>query len=135
MLKFLTLLCSSVMAEPQEYFFSTKLNHQASPADNTTFKIRYLVDDQYWTESQNDENKTRPILFYAGNEGNVWGFYKNSGFMTTTLAKEMGALVVFGEHRYFGQSFPYDPKVALTKGYNKYLTVENTMFDYVELIK
>ena len=47
----------------------------------------------------------------------------------------MGALVVFAEHRYFGISFPFDRSVALTKGYNQYLTVENTMMDYVELIK
>jgi lysosomal Pro-X carboxypeptidase len=43
-------------------------------------------------------------------------------------------LVVFGEHRYFGESFPDPKNVALTAGYNTYLTVENTMMDYVELI-
>lgn len=74
-------------------------------------------------------------MFYAGNEGDIWGFYENSGFMTTTLAEQMGALVVFAEHRYFGESFPFDRKIALNKGYNQYLTVENTMYDYVELIK
>jgi len=55
--------------------------------------------------------------------------------MTTTLAEEYGALVVFGEHRYFGQSFPYDRKDAFKAPLNRYLTVENTMMDYVELIK
>jgi pimeloyl-ACP methyl ester carboxylesterase len=55
--------------------------------------------------------------------------------MTTTLAKEMGALVVFGEHRYFGSSFPFEREDAFKKGNNSYLTVENTMMDYVELIK
>ena len=47
----------------------------------------------------------------------------------------MGALVVFAEHRYFGISFPFEKKYALEKGNNTYLTVENAMMDYVELIK
>lgn len=55
--------------------------------------------------------------------------------MTTTLAKEWGALVVLGEHRYFGQSWPVEEETALEAGNNRYLTVENTMMDYVELVK
>ena len=55
--------------------------------------------------------------------------------MTDTLASKYGALVVFGEHRYFGQSFPFDRTIAFQPGNNNYLTVENTMMDYVELIK
>jgi pimeloyl-ACP methyl ester carboxylesterase len=47
----------------------------------------------------------------------------------------LGALVVFAEHRYFGKSFPFDKKYALNAGNNTYLTVENTMMDYVDLIK
>ena len=95
--------------------------------------MRYLVDDQYFRNASS--GKLRPILFYAGNEGDVWGFYKNSGFMTTTLAEQLGGLVVFGEHRYFGQSYPFDKKDAFNPGNNTYLTVENVMMDYVELIK
>jgi lysosomal Pro-X carboxypeptidase len=118
MIKVLSLLCTTIMAAPFERFFTTKLDHAAGPANPKTFKIRYLIDTQYWTASQGDPNKTRPILFYAGNEGDIWGFYENSGFMTTTLAEEMGALVVFAEHRYFGESFPYDRKVAFNAGNN-----------------
>jgi len=93
------------------------------------------VDDQYYKASVNNTNMPRPILFYAGNEGDIWGFYKNSGFMTTTLAEKWGALVVFGEHRYFGESYPfYDKKKSLKWPQNKYLTVDNTMLDYVALI-
>jgi len=81
------------------------------------------------------DDQPRPILFYTGNEGDIWGFYKNTGFVTETLAKDMGALVVFAEHRYFGKSFPFNKTVALTSPYNQYLTVENTMMDYVQLVK
>ena len=40
--------------------------------------MRYLVDKTYF------KPESGPILFYAGNEGDVWTFWDNSGFMTTT---------------------------------------------------
>lgn len=53
--------------------------------DNTTmFKMRYIVDDHYWNDGR--MGNLYPILFYAGNEGDIWDFYRNSGFMTKTLA-------------------------------------------------
>jgi len=69
--------------------------------------MRYLIDDSYFLDPKN-ENKSRPILFYAGNEGDILQFYENSGFMTDDLADRWGALVVFGEHRYFGGSWPFN---------------------------
>ena len=122
-------------ARALQYMFQTKLDHITGGAASPTFNIRYLVDDQYWKASAQDPKALRPILFYAGNEGSVWDFYENSGFMTTTLAKKWGALVVFGEHRYFGESFPYPRNIAFKSPYNSYLNIEQTMMDYVELIK
>jgi pimeloyl-ACP methyl ester carboxylesterase len=56
--------------------------------------------------------------------------------MTETLAKEWGALVVFGEHRYFGGSWPFNSKTKAMDGANKqFLTVDNVLMDYNELIK
>ena len=128
-----TLLVAAVSSRANQHYFETKLNHQDSSMDRFRFNMRYLVDDQYFQDTSS--GLPRPILFYAGNEGDIWDFYKNSGFMTETLAKEWGALVVFGEHRYFGQSFPFNRKDAFKAGNNTYLTVENTMMDYVELIR
>ena len=90
--------------------------------------MRYLVDDTYF------DAENGPILFYAGNEGDVWTFWDNSGFMTTTLAKKFGALVVFGEHRYYGESMPFGDQTFDRKNL-AYLTTEQAMFDYVDLIK
>ena len=44
---------------------------------------------------------------YTGNEANIELFYNTSGFMSYTLAKNLSALVVYAEHRYFGKSIPY----------------------------
>jgi pimeloyl-ACP methyl ester carboxylesterase len=41
---------------------------------------------------------------------------------------------VFGEHRYFGESMPFGDQ-SYDKSNLEYLTVEQAMMDYVELVK
>jgi hypothetical protein len=90
--------------------------------------MRYLIDTTYWNQSQG------PILFYTGNEGGIWGFYNNTGFVTQTLAKRYGAIVVFAEHRYYGTSMPYYPDTFnVTQGNLRFLTIEQVMMDFVDL--
>lgn len=113
----------------EEYFFDTKLDHFDADGKSPTFPMRYLIDRTYWDPA------TGPILFYAGNEGDIYSFYDNTGFMTETIAKETKGLIVFGEHRYFGVSYPYNPSDAFTPEHNVYLTVEQVSMDYVELVK
>ncbi len=105
------------------------IDHFSSGGDSPTFKMRYLVDAQYWNPS------TGPILFYAGNEGDLKGFWDNSGFITKTLAQKFNGLVVFAEHRYFGESFPFDKQSAFYTANNTYLTVDQVMMDYNTFIK
>lgn len=114
--------------DPQEYYFDAVIDHfDNHGAGSETYKMRYLVDDTYF------DKENGPIIFYAGNEGDVWTFFDNSGFMTTTLAEQFGALVVFGEHRYFGTSMPFGDE-SFEKSNLKYLTVEQAMMDYTEFM-
>ena len=125
-----SLLAQSTLAgNPQEFFIQQDIDHFDSAGHSAKYSERYLVDDTYW------DPLTGPILFYAGNEGDIYSFYDNTGFMTETVAQETKGLVVFGEHRYFGVSYPFPPEVAFTPDHNIYLTVEQAMMDYVELIK
>ena len=84
---------------PAELYFDVAIDHYTNQGNGSaTYPMRYLID------TTNFDPVTGCILFYAGNEGDVWTFWDNSGFITTTLAVELKAMVVFAEHRYFGLS-------------------------------
>jgi len=87
--------------------------------------MRYIKDTAYY------DPKTGPILFYAGNEGDIWNFYKNCGFVTETLAKKYKAMVVFAEHRFYGTSMPFGAdSFKKETGNLKYLNVQQALEDF-----
>jgi len=112
---------------PQNRTFLTRVDH-FNGSNWAKWDMHYIIDrDNYNPESG-------PILFYAGNEGGVWNFYNNSGFITDTLAKEMGAMVIFAEHRFYGESMPFGNK-TFDKENLRFIAVEQVMWDYIELLK
>jgi lysosomal Pro-X carboxypeptidase len=85
------------------------------PTEEPTFPLRYYVNEQYW-------NGTGPCFFYAGGEADICQFVNNSGFLFES-AVEFGAMVVFAEHRYYGESqIPWNDI--------SFLTVEQAMADF-----
>eukprot|EP00474_Spongospora_subterranea_P001741 CRZ02199.1 hypothetical protein [Spongospora subterranea] len=87
-----------------------------------TFMLRTLVNADFF-------NVTNPvILFYSGNEGSIEVFANNTGFMCE-LAGEFGAMLVFAEHRYFGESIPSGPRSSLG-----YLSVDLALTDFANVI-
>ncbi|CAN8010442.1 unnamed protein product, partial [Ixodes pacificus] len=98
-------------------------------ANNDTFQIRYLLANQYW------DHDGGPIFFYTGNEGDIEGFANNSysGLMWD-WAPEFKALLIFAEHRYYGKSMPYGKESFEDPSRHGYLTVEQALADYADLL-
>jgi lysosomal Pro-X carboxypeptidase len=96
-----------------------------------TFKQKYLLDSTYW-----NKDAKGPILMYCGNEGPIEMFYKNTGWYNDYVAKDLEGLLLYPEHRYFGESMPFgDQKTSYKKENLVFLTTEEAMMDFVEFLK
>jgi lysosomal Pro-X carboxypeptidase len=114
-------------ADCHESFFEQPLDHFA--ADNTIFfKQRFFWNDTFFQPNG-------PILYYTGNEADVTLYVNATGLMWEN-AEQLGALLVFGEHRYYGDSLPFsnfspsnpDPKQL------QWLSVEQSLSDHAALV-
>ncbi|EDO36007.1 predicted protein, partial [Nematostella vectensis] len=94
---------------------------------SATFSQRYLVNIANW-------RKGGPIFFYTGNEGDITWFANNTGFMWDN-AKEFGAMLVFAEHRYYGETLPFGKRSYESPKYLGYLSSEQALADFATLIR
>lgn len=69
------------------------------------------------------------VLFYCGNEGDVEWFADNAGWLRNEAAGALNALLVFVEHRYFGQSMPFGVDSFLP-GISPYKNKTYNIFQY-----
>ncbi|KAF7651732.1 hypothetical protein LDENG_00106390 [Lucifuga dentata] len=111
----------------QTLYFDQKIDHFGFLEDGT-FKQRYLVGDKHWHQDGG------PILFYTGNEGDIAWFCNNTGFMWD-IAEELGAMLVFAEHRYYGESLPFGQDSFSDSKHLNYLTSEQALADFAVLIQ
>ncbi|CAN0555972.1 unnamed protein product, partial [Ectocarpus sp. 12 AP-2014] len=70
-----------------------------------TFQQRYFVCREYWRPAGGGSDN-RPIFFYTGNEADVSLYLQASGLMWEN-APAFNALLVFAEHRFYGESLPF----------------------------
>lgn len=108
-------------------YIQQKVDHFGFNIDRT-FKQRYLIADNYWKEDGGS------ILFYTGNEGDIIWFCNNTGFMWD-IAEEMKAMLVFAEHRYYGESLPFGADSFSDSRHLNFLTTEQALADFAKLIR
>jgi len=115
-------------------WYTQTLDH-FSFRSNANFSQRYLVASQYWNTNGSLSNGCPgPIIFYTGNEGDITWFYNNTGFVTNILAQQLGALIVFAEHRYYGDTLPFGNQ-SFAADNVVYLTSEQALADYAVMIE
>lgn len=113
---------------PSYYVYHIILVIKLSFLFSGVYFSRYLTNDSY-----SEGDKHSPIFFYAGNEGDIEMFAKNTGFMWE-IANEFRATLVFAEHRYYGQSLPFGNKSFTSPEFSGYLTSEQALADYAQLL-
>lgn len=118
---------SSIPISYKTLYFDQKIDHFGFLEDGT-FKQRYLVNDKHWQQPGG------PIFFYTGNEGDITWFCNNTGFMWE-IAEEFGAMLVFAEHRYYGESLPFGHDSYSDNKHLNYLTSEQALADFAVLIQ
>ncbi|KAJ1641246.1 peptidase S28 [Pavlovales sp. CCMP2436] len=95
-----------------------------------TFQQRYLVNDTFWG------GPGAPILLYTGAEGDgIESVFAHSGYVLE-LARELKALAVFSEMRFFGVSMPYGEHDSFERRPERLglLSIEQTLADNAHLV-
>ncbi|XP_077235670.1 uncharacterized protein LOC143877487 isoform X2 [Tasmannia lanceolata] len=116
----------------QTSYFTQTLDHfNYQPQSYQKFQQRYLINYTYWGGAANKS----PIFVYTGNEGDIEWFAQNTGFMFDN-APYFKALLVFIEHRFYGESIPFGgQEVAYSNASTLgYLSSTQALADYATLI-
>ncbi|KAL5199633.1 hypothetical protein ABZP36_020836 [Zizania latifolia] len=115
------------------HYFPQELDHFTfTPNSSAVFYHKYLVNDTFWRRSAG-EQAAGPIFVYTGNEGDIEWFATNTGFMFD-IAPKFGALLVFIEHRFYGESKPFGNDSYSSAEKLGYLTSTQALADYAILL-
>lgn len=105
----------------------TKIDVFQQPLDHFDRQSRAVFDMRYFLYDK-QYRRGGPVFFYAGNEGRLDEFYNNTG-LPFDWAEEFGAMVVFAEHRYYGDSLPFGSASFETANL-RWLQINQVLADY-----
>lgn len=113
------------------YFQQTLDHFSYRPAGYQKFPQKFLINSDTWGGGRYGS----PIFVYFGNEGPIEWFARNNGFIWE-LASMFHGLLIFAEHRYYGESVPFGSRAAAYRDADSlaYLTAEQAMADMAALL-
>ncbi|KAK9124033.1 hypothetical protein Sjap_013635 [Stephania japonica] len=123
---------SSSVTKFRTYYYKQTLDHfNYRPDSFITFNQRYVIDFQYWGGAKTDA----PIFVNLGEEVPLELDMKAIGFLHEHAPK-LKALIVFIEHRYYGQSVPFASRQEAFRNASQlgYFTSTQALADYAEVI-
>ena len=130
-----TLVAGTTVAPPSpppplsrctEHRFKQLVDH-FDGAQAVYWQQRYFVCEPDWWQAPDG-----PIYFYSGNESPVEEYINNTGLMWEN-AQADGALLVFGEHRFFGESWPFGTREASLR-HLEVFTYDQALAGYAVLV-
>ncbi|KAM3685278.1 hypothetical protein ACJW31_11G105600 [Castanea mollissima] len=128
-----SLIESELNKDYQTFYYDQTLDHfNYQPVSYTTFRHKYVVNFKHWRGAK----AAAPIFAYMGEESSLGGEIGYIGFMMES-ARRFGALELYIEHRFYGESVPYGftgeeaLKNATVRGY---FSSAQAIADYAEVI-
>jgi thymus-specific serine protease len=119
---------SAAPNDPYAFRYEDQRVDHFSESDTRTWSQRYFVNDEHF-------DGTGPVFLCVGGEGpalesaTVVSGASHCGVMVS-LAKELGALIVAIEHRYYGESYPV---ADLSADNLKWLSAPQAIADIIQL--
>jgi len=110
-----------------EHRYAAQIVDHFSGAAARTWQQRYFICEQSWWRAPDG-----PIFFYTGNESPVEEYINNTGLMWEN-AQAVGALLVFAEHRFFGESWPFGNELESVRHLDVF-TYDQALADYAVLL-
>ncbi|XP_071719796.1 uncharacterized protein [Rutidosis leptorrhynchoides] len=142
LLKDTNTVAKNLSSDFETFFYNQTLDHfNFNQESYATFQQRYVINSKWWGGA----SKNSPIFAYLGAEGPIDPDIMSLGFLTEN-APRFKALLVYLEHRYYGESNPVgsngDPNFVepMTKSVNNetirgYFNSAQALADYAELLE
>ncbi|KAJ8750407.1 hypothetical protein K2173_014322 [Erythroxylum novogranatense] len=127
-----TIAVAPVSEDFRTFYYNQTLDHfNYRPESYTTFQQRYVINSKYWGGA----NASSPILAYLGAEQPLDPALSRVGFLTDN-AWHFKALLVYIEHRYYGQSIPFGSREEAMRNASTmgYFNSAQAIADYAEIL-
>ncbi|CAI0452732.1 unnamed protein product [Linum tenue] len=126
-----TLALPAAMEDFESHFYDQTLDHFNYLAESyVTFHQRYVVNSKHWG------GPGAPIFAYLGAEAPLTHNFSAAGSFIIDIAPSFNALLVYIEHRYYGDSIPFGSweEVLRNSSTLGYMNSQQAIADYAEII-